>query len=382
MSHVTMDRLSRRMPIQKKWFSVFSVFFWALSLSTSPCPWKKSMSFITLRPGISIFQMIFCAIFCFFGLPAGNAQDGLSEPQKDGDSKTSFAKASAKKKIVFLSGNKSHGFGSHEHYAGCRLLASDLQAAFPNIEVEVYKHRWPKDWSLISSADAIVIYSDGGKRHPSLKYREKLDKEIEKGLGVVCIHYAVEVPKGPAGDSMMNWTGGYFETHWSVNPHWVADFKELPKHPITRGVKPFKADDEWYFNMRFVGEKEGVTPILSAVPPQSTTSRKDGPHQGNPHVRKMVAEKLPQHVAWAYQRPNNKGRGFGFTGGHYHWNWGNANYRRLVLNAIAWTAEMEVPENGVGAKDKGVKVLKQDQDYGVPKKFDSMKTQKKFGIGS
>jgi hypothetical protein len=40
-------------------------------------------------------------------------------------------------------------------------------------------------------------------------------------------------------------------------------------------------------------------------------------------------------------------RGFGFTGGHYHKNWGDENSRRLVLNAILWIAGADVPANGV-----------------------------------
>ncbi|NIP84606.1 MAG: hypothetical protein GTO03_03250, partial [Planctomycetales bacterium] len=31
--------------------------------------------------------------------------------------------ASGGKKIVFIAGRKSHGYGSHEHNAGCLLLA-------------------------------------------------------------------------------------------------------------------------------------------------------------------------------------------------------------------------------------------------------------------
>jgi len=91
------------------------------------------------------------------------------------------------------------------------------------------------------------------------------------------MHYAVEVPIGRAGVLMREAMGGYFETHWSVNPHWTADFKSLPKHPITRGVKPFTQKDEWYFHMRFQPEMKGVTPILSAHPPKETMNRKDGP---------------------------------------------------------------------------------------------------------
>ncbi|MFM9079177.1 MAG: hypothetical protein ACKOTE_03405, partial [Opitutaceae bacterium] len=41
------------------------------------------------------------------------------------------------------------------------------------------------------------------------------------------------------------------------------------------------------------------------------------------------------------------GRGFGFTGAHYHANWGNEDFRRIVLNAILWLARMEVPAGGV-----------------------------------
>ena len=41
------------------------------------------------------------------------------------------------------------------------------------------------------------------------------------------------------------------------------------------------------------------------------------------------------------------GRGFGFTGGHFHDNWGNDNYRKVVLNALLWTAKAEVPAEGV-----------------------------------
>ena len=71
-------------------------------------------------------------------------------------------------------------------------------------------------------------------------------------------------------------------------------------------------------------------------------NRPDGPHEGNPAVREAVKRGEPQIVAWACERPDG-GRGFGFTGGHYHRNWGNDNFRKLVLNAILWTAKVEVP---------------------------------------
>ena len=36
-----------------------------------------------------------------------------------------------------------------------------------------------------------------------------------------------------------------------------------------------------------------------------------------------------------------------WTGGHHHENWGNDNYRKVVLNAILWLAKIEVPPNGL-----------------------------------
>jgi hypothetical protein len=172
---------------------------------------------------------------------------------------------------------------------------------------------------------------------------------MKRGAGFVCLHYAVEVPKDKGGPEFLRWLGGYFEADWSVNPHWTANFKELPKHPISNGVKPFSTLDEWYFHMRFRDAMKGVTPILSDVPPECTMSRPDGAHSGNPTVRAEVAAKKPQPVAWASENEKG-GRGFGFTGGHFHAGWGNDNQRTLVLNAIVWSAKAEVPAGGVPSK--------------------------------
>ncbi|HOK78561.1 MAG TPA: ThuA domain-containing protein, partial [Verrucomicrobiota bacterium] len=170
---------------------------------------------------------------------------------------------------------------------------------------------------------------------------------MAKGVGLGCIHYAVEVPKDRGGKEFLSWIGGYFETDWSVNPFWEAEFKTFPDHPVTRGVKPFKAYDEWYYHMRFQEGMKGVTPILSALPPAETLNRPDGPHSNNPHVRKAVLEnKEPQHVMWVYERPDG-GRGFGFTGGHAHKLWGGPDYRKVVLNALLWIAKVDVPPDGV-----------------------------------
>jgi type 1 glutamine amidotransferase len=258
----------------------------------------------------------------------------------------SLTAIAADKKIVFIAGKPSHAPGDHEHRAGCLLLQKCL-ADIPGLKTVVVSNGFRSDESVFEGASSIVIFADGGGGHPAVQgdNLKILGKYMDRGVGLVCLHYAVEVPKDRGGPEFLDWIGGYFETHWSVNPHWTAHFNQLPQHPVTRGVEPFAINDEWYFHMRFRDGMRGVTPILTAIPPESTTSRPDGPHSGNPAVREAVKNREPQHVAWAYERPDG-GRGFGWTGAHHHRNWGDDRFRKLVLNAILWTAKIEVPTTG------------------------------------
>ena len=250
-------------------------------------------------------------------------------------------------KIIFIAGRPSHGPLSHEHRAGCLLLAKSL-AAVKGVVTEVHTNGWVSDEKVFEGAAAIVVYSDGGGGHPFLSgdRLQKIGALMQKGVGLGALHYAVEPVTAKGNAEFRDWMGGCFETHWSVNPHWDGDFKTFPKHPVTSGVKPFKTNDEWYFHMRFRDDMKDVTPILSAIAPASTMNRGDGSHSGNPAVREAVKSGAPQHVMWTATRPNN-GRGFGFTGGHNHLGWGNAEQRKLVLNAILWIAKSDVPANGV-----------------------------------
>jgi type 1 glutamine amidotransferase len=260
--------------------------------------------------------------------------------------------ADAKKVVLMIAGKPSHGPGQHEHNAGVLLFKKCLEQAAAD-KLEVLHHlngAWPSTQEM-GRADTILIYSDGGGGHPALQEDRlaQLDKEMDRGCGFVCVHYAVEptIPKGNA--EFIEWMGGCFEIDWSVNPHWDANFTKLPDHPISSGVKPFTTNDEWYFHMRFRRDMQGVTPILSAVAPPETMNRPDGHHSGNPAVREVVKACTPQHVAWAVERAEG-GRGFGFTGGHFHKGWANPDQRKLVLNAILWTAKVEVPATGVETK--------------------------------
>jgi putative membrane-bound dehydrogenase-like protein len=278
---------------------------------------------------------------------------------------------------VFMAGTPSHGYGAHEHYAGCKLLADAVTAADENAECVLIQNGWPADDSELDDADVLVIYADGGRGHPAAAKMDRLEELLADGTGLVCLHYGVEVEKGTVGDRFIQLLGGYFETDWSVNPHWVANFEVFPEHPIATDLTPFSADDEWYFNMRFVDGMKNVTPILSAVAPESTMSRPDGPHSGNPDVRKRVARGDRQHVAWAFERDGG-GRSFGFTGGHYHWNWAKPEQTTLVRNAILWAANQDVPSSP--AESLSVDELAEGQDEVKPSDLSPQEIKRRFNL--
>jgi type 1 glutamine amidotransferase len=288
-------------------------------------------------------------------------------------------KTNAKRKVLFVAGPPSHGYGAHDHLAGCMLLSKSLDESKLPIESRVYHYGWPKDAKLFDGVACVVMYGDGGPGHMVNAHLDEMDAMAKKGVGIVCLHYAVEVPKGAAGDKLLDWIGGYFETNWSVNPMWLAKFSKLPEHPVTRGVKPFAIGDEWYYHMRFRDDMKGVTPILTALPPPESLSRPDDPHAGNPYVRAAIARKEVQHMAWAVERDDG-GRGFGFTGAHFHWNWADPNFRKLVLNAIAWCAKVKVPAEGVRDEPKTMADMEANHDEEPPANFDRDAIRKRFHL--
>ncbi len=283
------------------------------------------------RAGAVLFSLA-CAAYLTGGLPA----TVTAAETEDGEVK----------KLVLVAGTPSHGRGQHEHNAGVRLFKDSL-ADFPGLEVTAHYNGWPEDENAFAEADAILIYMDGGGGHPILRRQrlEQMAELMERGVGLAAFHFAVEVPADRAGEHFQDWIGGFYESNYSVNPIWTAEFVELPDHPITRGVEPFAIRDEWYFNIRFRPEMEGVVPILQAKPSDDTRA---GPyvHPQGPYPHIVEASGRTETLAWAVERENG-GRGFGFTGGHFHQNWGDPNFRKIALNALVWITGGEVPENGV-----------------------------------
>jgi Trehalose utilisation len=256
------------------------------------------------------------------------------------------------KKLVIIAGKPSHPPGMHEFRAGSLLLQKCL-AAIPDLEVSVHANHWVTDESVLETADAVVIYADGGNGHPVLAApgrKETIQKLVDRGAGIMMMHYAVECGKqedgqGASAELFKDWIGGVYETGFSCNPIWEADYEKYPDHPICRGLKPFKIRDEWYFSIRFPEEMKGVKSLLVAAPSDET---RDGPYvypKGPyPHIQAKKGEE--ETMMWCMERPGG-GRGVGFTGGHFHENWAQDDFRKVVLNAMLWICKSEVPVHGV-----------------------------------
>ena len=267
------------------------------------------------------------------------------------------AMAATTRTVHLIAGPPSHGWDQHEHIKGCKLLAEALNTCGLNIKATLHTNSIP-DTATLKGADALVLYSDGGnKKHIAKGRAADLRTLWKSGCGLVILHYALE----PSDDAMttlwMDALGGYFDAKSSINPLWTVQSPTLGKHPVTRGVNPFEFKDEWYYHIRFQDTMQGVTPVLSAIPPPESVTDNDAPYQGNPAVRKAVADKIPQHLCWA--REDDQGRrGFGFTGGHFHRLWAQNDIRTLVLNGIAWTAGVEIPKKGVTSSQPIIPVQK------------------------
>jgi len=243
------------------------------------------------------------------------------------------------KKIVLLAGPlDSHPKDSHEYERNILLLKHALDAAFPGVRVETHFNGWPADPATLDDADTIFITSGGCDHkledHPLyIGDRFKvLEKQMKRGCGIVFHHWSTFHP-AKFHDPITEWVGGYFdyETGPGAN-HWYSKIETRdwdtvvhePDHPIARGVKPFKVKEEFYFNLRFRDADPRLKLILC----------KDG---GDPRA---------SAVGWAVERADG-GRGWGFTGGHFYANWWLPDFRKLVLNAIAWTAKIDIPPGGI-----------------------------------
>ena len=201
----------------------------------------------------------------------------------------------------------------------------------------------------MEDADLILNFSDGydgieGTPFAPVAFRtpermKLIERLMNRGCGFITIHFSTFI-RDKEGEQVLDWVGGYFDWQGDAGEkNWYSSIKTLStdikreslgKHPITNGVEPFTLKEEFYHNIRFRKDDERLMPILTIS--ELETEKENG-----------------KVVTWAIEREDG-GRGFGTTMGHYYENWENDNYRKLLLNAIVWTAGAKVPKKGVKSR--------------------------------
>jgi type 1 glutamine amidotransferase len=255
------------------------------------------------------------------------------------------------KKILFLAGPRDHGMpGRHEYERDLKTLATSLEQSgnLEGVTTQLIVGALPRDLAAVRDAAAIVIDSSSDRAdnetHPlfppnpstngrgydpeTTAYLKSFDDLIKQNrIGLVIIHYANWAENWRAREYYLNWTGGLWVQTASKNPVDEWTMKLLGKHPILRGVKPWTYRDEVFCRF-FLPKDARRTDLLLATPKEDKW--KIG----------------PQVASFAYQRDDG-GRGFVFGGLDFRDNLAQDNYRRFLLNGIAWAAGIEVPRRGV-----------------------------------
>jgi type 1 glutamine amidotransferase len=237
-----------------------------------------------------------------------------------------MAVAADAKNVLLIGMKRDHPPGTHEYMAGLNLL----KACFDEEEavkctIVAGDEPWPEGPELIAKADAIVLSLGQGGRwiQADPKRLAAIEAFCRRGGGVVAIHWAIGAKDGKYITPFREIIGGI---HGGADRKYILCPASLTvvgkEHPIMAGVTDLEIDDEWYYQLKFSPAGK-ATPLYSA---------------------KIKGRN--ETVAWAYERADG-GRSFGFSGLHYHRNWRELSYRRMVAQSVLWALDLPVPEDGL-----------------------------------
>ena len=247
-------------------------------------------------------------------------------------------------RILIVVGPSDHSPGTHEVAAGGRVMKYCLEhmANPSNVKVDLFDE-WPKDAAVLDAASTVVFIGDTfpPMRLPdSAAIMTKLGSMMQRGCGIVCIHYATGLRAGDVGANgehpLLQWMGGYFATkcehHQSIAKIFPAATitPAAAQHPVWQGCREFTLNDEPYINNYF-GRDENH-PALNVTVLATSMLPPDAPK--------------PEAVSWCVERADT-GRGFAVVMPHFYRNWKLEDLRRYILNGIVWSAKLEVPAGGV-----------------------------------
>ena len=188
---------------------------------------------------------------------------------------------------------------------------------------------WPEGPELIRRADGIVLYLSEGAKWLAADPRRQdaIGQLAARGGGLVALHWGMGCRDPQYIEPFVKLFGA---CHGGPDRRYQVLLARLQvadrAHPITRGLAPLTIRDEFYYRLK--------TP------------------SGEPAPRTLVTATIDGHeemVSWAWERPDG-GRSFGFSGLHFHDNWREPSYRRLVTQGVLWTVKLDLPEGGANVE--------------------------------
>jgi hypothetical protein len=263
------------------------------------------------------------------------------------------------KVIYFLAGPKDHageeGSGRHETRRDLLVMQHCIDSISNLKGVKIitkflYK-RSALDIEDLKGVDALIIEcsaesSSKERTHPlfppsngneksydreTLAYLAKVDSLHKAGMGIMILHWGITTTNQKATQYYMSWFGEASLSGYTRNPlgFWsVLPLKTAKDHPILRGVGPWNYKDEIFSRM-----------VVNPADPHRTDLLAGSIEKSNEGPAELLG------IGSAYEKDGARGVLWG--GMDYHSALLNENYRRYVLNAILWTAGIDVPKGGV-----------------------------------
>src|SRR5262249_3073916 len=216
----------------------------------------------------------------------------------------------------FIGKGPDHPYGSHMYMHTSGVLAKCV-ALTPGVET-VVSNGWPKDPKMLDGVKTIVIYtSPAAELLLEGPQREQGGNLMKKGVGLVTIHWASSVNQknlDTLGPTWLSYLGGTWVSNVGLSSGKSPLKQLIADHPICRGWKEYEIEDEYYLN-----------PVIKGAKPLLQVREKGG---------KDVI------VGWAFERTDG-GRAFGTTLGHPYKNFQIEAFRRMIVNAILWSAHID-----------------------------------------
>lgn len=242
--------------------------------------------------------------------------------------------------LLIGQGPDGHPRSTHEYNAAAGLMAKLLSRTKQLQTIPVSADGdWKEGPELLDGADSAVVFVSQGAAwiQEDAQRLTAFQRLAKRKGGLVCLHWGMGTRDAKNIKAFVDLFGG---CHGGPDRRYkVVDVRTQlagDSHPVLNGIEALDVHEEFYFKLKMPGAKPAgrYTPLI-----------------------RVNIEDEDHMVSWAWERPDG-GRSFGFSGLHFHENWKHEAYRRLITQAVLWTLDREIPDEGVPVpiKDSDLKL--------------------------